>query len=264
MKISFGGEANWDIHVKSAAHVRSGQAASQKASASRFFSNFITKAPSLPTATSSRSTNLSSTVSLDLSEVDYPEAMDAPILSPTIIDLVDDDRAETPALLDEPASLLMRLRSASKAIPTPHDMNTDQLQIVNHLDNLESSWLLVSPPPLTADDGEIMSEGNIPSIADTPTQPRSSRRRREQVPHAESNTLSCADCDTMFENDTELMTCDGPGCDQVVCACNFNLCISTTHASAISFTLHVEAYSRNPLEVGSVIVYAGKVQDFGL
>jgi len=116
VKISFGGEANWDIHVKSAAHVRSGQAASQKASASRFFSNFITKAPSLPTATSSRSTNLSSTVSLDLSEVDYPEAMDAPILSPTIIDLVDDDRAETPALLDEPASLLMRLRSAQPSV----------------------------------------------------------------------------------------------------------------------------------------------------
>ena len=146
----------------------------------------------------------------------------------------------------------------------PHDMNTDQLQIVNHLDDLESSWLLVSPPPLTADDGEIMSEGNIPSIANTPTQPRSSHRQREQVPHAESNTLSCADCDTMFKNDTELVTCDGPGCDQVVCACNFNLCISTTHASAINFTLHVEVYARNPLEVGSVIVYAGKVQDFGL
>jgi len=44
--------------------------------------------------------------------------MDVPILSPMIIDLVDDDRAETPALLDEPASLLMRLWSASKAIPT--------------------------------------------------------------------------------------------------------------------------------------------------
>jgi len=95
-----------------------------------------------------------------------------------------------------------------------------------------------------------MSEGNIPSVADTPTQLCSSCHWREQLPHAESNTLSCTDCNTMFENDTELMTCDGPGCDQVVCACNFNLCISTTHASAISFTLHVEVYSRNPLEVG--------------
>ena len=46
VKIAFGGEANWDIHVKSAAHVWSGQAASQKASALHFFSNFITKAPS--------------------------------------------------------------------------------------------------------------------------------------------------------------------------------------------------------------------------
>jgi hypothetical protein len=92
--------------------------ASQKALALCFFSNFIPKAPSLSTTTSSRSTNLSNMVSLDLCEVNYPEATDAPILSPMIIDIIDDDQAETPALLNEPSSLLIQLQSALKAIPT--------------------------------------------------------------------------------------------------------------------------------------------------
>jgi hypothetical protein len=75
VKIDLGGEANWNSHVKSAAHVR----LEGSASASRFFSKFPPKARSAHLDAASSSTrNIPTAISPTLGDFDTPEPPTSP------------------------------------------------------------------------------------------------------------------------------------------------------------------------------------------
>ena len=70
VKIGLGGEAHWEVHLKSSAHIRSEQATAQKISASHFFSKFLPKSRDPPASTSSAVMNLCSMISPELFDHD--------------------------------------------------------------------------------------------------------------------------------------------------------------------------------------------------
>lgn len=147
-------------------------------------------------------------------------------------------------------------------------MNADsnRMQIIKHDGQSQDSRHLMTA--LTF--GEVDTIGSaIPPMPGSPLVClHLSCHCQEQVPSVESNTLSCVDCDTAFENQTESVTCNGPGCGQAVSACMlphvFGLCLLPVLINPPSgFTLHLVGYSRSPLVAGFAIGYAGQVPDFG-
>jgi hypothetical protein len=143
VKIGLGGEANWDGHIKSAAHIQLERSTMQKATASRFFSKFLPGARSahIDTALSSTS-NILSTVSGILDDAGTSERSTSPNLEPLSII----ETASAPPSSPSPTSesfniqhvfapskelecLLTHLRIISKALPfsIPEGVRDDQL-----------------------------------------------------------------------------------------------------------------------------------------
>jgi hypothetical protein len=134
VKIGLGREANWDSHVKSAAHVRLEGSAAQKASASQFFSKFLPKVCSARVdAASSSTSNILSAISPMLGDPNTPEPPTSPDLE--VLSTIDlSETASVPPTSPSPTTetfdinpmfsppgelqdLLTRLRMTSKALP---------------------------------------------------------------------------------------------------------------------------------------------------
>lgn len=148
MKIGLGGEANWDSHVKSAAHVRLEGSATQKASASRFFSKFLPKARSARVdAASSSTSDIPTAISPTLGNFNTPEPPTSPDLE--VLSTIDlSETASVPPTSPSPTTetfdispmfsppgelqdLLTRLRMTSKALPVSVPEGTIDDELAN-------------------------------------------------------------------------------------------------------------------------------------